>query len=298
MDPAQKTLAQWVMEQAQELLPSVQKVSLMNNGQSGEKVCGILLMLLLVGLAFCPLCIEDYWEPDYFGSDISYSLMLETDVSISNATFLIPLPMQNGIPAIGLLNLTEGMFIKPGYNASFVSFEGDWYVRLTADAIHPIPGTWEYEVSYGDRSLRADYDARGYEVEYRYPLEYPYWINTRQPLGNETIFLPKFNMSVEEPAIPSSTTGRGTYWNPVVIRYRTKMYSGFDSPGSSSVDIKAYIHGYNTWVERFQGSEANSYSDSLSGHFSRSPSDPPSAGWHLVSGEMKTGSGRYLNVTY
>ena len=263
-----------------------------------EKSQRFLLILLLLGFVLSPLCIQKYWQPYYFGSGNSYSLDLETDAPLTNATFLVPLPVQNGFPAIGFLNLTEGMFNKPGYNCSIVSFEGNWYLRITADSIHPIPGKQEYQVYFGDRSERIEYTPRGYQVEYDDAEEYPYWINTRQPLGNETVFLPKYNVSVLEPATRSYTTGRGTYFNPVVLRYQTKIYAEFDSQNATSVNIYANLRGHNTWVERFQGSEGNWYSDSFQGHFSRSPSYPSPDRWYLENGEMKSGSGRYLDGTY
>jgi hypothetical protein len=257
-----------------------------------------LLVLLLVGTLFVLLCgfflyplfLQKIQQPFSFGSGISYRFRLETDTPLYNATFLVPLPVRNGIAAVGFLNLSEGMFNQPGYNASFVLYEGDQYLKLTAESI---PAYQPYQVNYGDKSNRIDYSNQGYRVEYKSPFDYPYWINTRQPLGNETVFFPKANLTVEVPVPPTYMTGSGIRLNPVVTRYQTKIYAEFDSQNATSVHIIARIDGYNIWVEEFDASRGNSYSDSFMKYFTQS-----AHGWYLAEGEMQSGEGKYLDGIY
>jgi hypothetical protein len=258
---------------------------------SGEQVRIIILTLLLVGLAMSPLCLRSL-EPSNFVSGISYQLTLETDTPLSNATFLIPLPVRNGIPAVGFLNLTESMFRKPGFNASFVSWEGNEYLRLTADTIDPKEYA-EYEVSYGDQSERRTYDERGYQVEYQRPADYPYWINTREPIGNETVFLPKYNVIFQSPMEPTYSTGSGIRYYPVLSRYQTNIYAGYQTSADASVHIFASIEGQNSWAEEFDAWRGNLYSD-----YFQEYCNGPAPGWHPVNGELKSGEGKYLDGAY
>jgi hypothetical protein len=250
----------------------------------------LIIILVVVGyFVFYPNFVKAM-QPASFGSSNTYRLSIGTDGQLFNVTFIIPLPVRNGIPAVGILNLTESMFEKGGYRASFIQLGGDQFLRLTEDTVLP---NIEYEVTYGDNNLRTEYSKLGYIVEYENAKDYPYWINTRQPAENETIFLPKNNITRQEPATPTYSTGSGIRFNPVLLRYQTNIYAEFDTASETLVRIFASTEGQNSWVEEFGASRGNSYSDYYQESFSG-----PARGWHLANGELKSGEGKYLNGTY
>lgn len=250
----------------------------------------LIIILVVVGyFVFYPNFVKEM-QPASFGSSNTYHLSIGTDGQLFNVTFLIPLPVRNGIPAVGFLNLTESMFEKGGYRASFIQLGGDQFLRLTADAVL---STTEYEVSYGDNNLRTEYSRLGYKVGYENAKDYPYWINTRQPVENETVFLPKNNITIQKPAEPTYSTGSGIRFSPVLLRYQTNIYAEFDTASETLVHIFASTEGQNSWVEESDAWRGNSYSDYYQGSF-----NGPARGWYLANGELKSGEGKYLDGTY
>ncbi len=153
-----------------------------------------------------------------------------------------------------------------------------------------MPPSQGYKVNYGDRSERTDYDSQGYKIEYENAVDYPYWVDTRQPLGNETVFFPKYNVSITQPVSRTYTRGSSIYFNPVLLQYQTKIYAEFESQDATSVHIIARLDGYNQWVEEFDAWRGNYYSDSFQKSFYRSAN-----GWYLVEGKMESRSGKYLD---
>jgi hypothetical protein len=276
-------------ERPQLLLVSAKEVYLMKAFPSKERVRNIILILLLMGLVFSSLCLNN-WQPSSFSTSNTYRLSIRTDAQLFNATFLIPLPVRNGIPAVGFLNLTESMFEQGEYHASFIQVNGDPYLKLTAEMVSTNP---EYKVDYADTNLRVEYTRSGYRTEYKNAPDYPFWIDTRDPQRNETVFLPKNNVTILEPTEPTYSTGSGIRYNPILMRYQTKVYAEYQTLTDSSVSIFASIEGQNEWVEEFDAWRGNSYSDYFEESF-----NGPTRGWHLVTGELKSGGGKYLDGTY
>jgi hypothetical protein len=182
------------------------------------------------------------------------------------------------------------MFDRGGYHASFFQRGGDQFLRLTAETIQ---APSDYGMNYGDASLRTGYTNLGYEIEYEHAGDYPYWINTRQPVGNETVFLPKDNVTIQKPAVPTYTIGSGIRFNPVLEQYQMDIYADYNTSTGTTIHIFADIDGLNNWREEFDAWRGNSYSDYFQISFSG-----PVHGWDLARGELKSGEGKYLDGTY
>ena len=262
--------------------------------KKGDRFLWVMLFLgiflIIVSFFWIYPLIQPQQEQSSFGSSNSFQLTLKTDAPIYNATFLIPLPVRKGIAAVGLWNLTESMFEEGDYNGSFVTWEGDQYLKITAKVV---PAYEEYHMDYGDRSFRIEYTNLGYQIEYENAMDYPYWINTRHPIGNETVFLPIYNETIQEPIPESYSRGSLIYYNPVVMQYQTKIYAEFETQSTTYVHIFANIDGNNEWVEEFDAWRGNSYSDYYQKSFYGT-----AHGWYLADGELKSGSGKYLDGTY
>lgn len=252
-----------------------------------NKSIGIILFLIIVfvviGFFVVYPNIVKAMQPSYFSSSVTYRLTIRNEAPLFNVTLLIPLPVRDKLPAVGILNLTESMFEKSGYNASFVQVNGDRFLRLTAETVLPDRG---YEVTYGDNDLRIDYTGLGRKIEYKNAADYPYWIDTRNPLRNETVFLPKNNVIIQVPTEPTYSI----YYNPVLSRYQTNVFAEYQTSTGTPVNIFVSIKGQNEWTEEFGAWRGNSYSD----YFEESLTGP-ARGWHLANGELKSGEGKFLD---
>jgi hypothetical protein len=207
-----------------------------------------------------------------FYSYYNYELSIQSSAPIYNLTLYLPLPIQNGIPKIGTLLLTGETFVKNPPNRSYIhgplppnshfaieDVNGIPYLKITADAIIP---DQEYDFHYGES---IDTPA------------YTYLVNTRYPLGNESVFLPKYNLS-EYVHLPAQ------------LNYTTLIYADYQMEGEGTVVIWDMLSASNSWYLTSDASIGNHYADNIDLQLYENQS-----GWRKVKGSMAIGTGRYLD---
>jgi hypothetical protein len=75
--------------------------------------------LILILLPTIAGCLFPGSEPYDFHSGSQYELVIETSEPITNATFYLPLPVKNSLPAAGNTILTERDFLTENYSVAF-----------------------------------------------------------------------------------------------------------------------------------------------------------------------------------
>jgi len=258
----------------------------MVNRDSLKKVDRFLLIILLLGIL---LILISYFiiyplfqlsmRPDFFDGIHKYDLKIAVhDATISNVTLLIPLPVRNKTPQIGSHVLTPSMFEKEGIHASFIRNNEDWYVKITTDSVIPTREEFEY--------LMNQYDSQDYPG-------LPYLVNTRYPLGNESVFLPKSNMTMRRPVPEISTRFGAEDYYPTVSEYQIPVYSEYTVMNRTStmwVEVTASVEGINSWAEQVDSWRQNQYRDEISLTLY-----DEAHGWYLAEGNLKSGEGIYLD---
>jgi hypothetical protein len=238
---------------------------------------GILLILLSYFIVY-PL-FQLSMRPDFFDGMYKYDLKIAVhDATISNVTLLIPLPVRNGTPQIGSLVLTPAMFEKGGIHASFIRNNGDWYVKITTDSIIPSLDEFEYRMD--------QYDSQDYPG-------LPYLVNTRYPVGNESVFLPKSNMTSRHPVPEISTRWGAEDYNPIVSEYQIPVFSEYTVMNRTPamwVEVTASVEGLNSWAEQVDSWRQNLYRDEISLTLYDG-----AQGWYLAEGKLNSGEGIYLD---
>lgn len=108
-------------------------------------------------------------------------------------------------------------------------------------------------------------------------------INTRHPIGNEPVLLPKHSLreSEEEPIVP-----RSEHLNPEYFDYESLVYAYYDTSHDADVQIFVELDSRNEWW--IYGWQYNDYLDRISTRLSG-----PQEGWVKVEGKLVTRSGVY-----
>ena len=76
----------------------------------------ILAVFSLVSLILICGCTDSF-NPRLFTSAYEYNLQIQSDTSLHNVTFIIPLPVRDGAPLVGNQTLTAEDFRQSGVSA-------------------------------------------------------------------------------------------------------------------------------------------------------------------------------------
>ncbi len=247
-----------------------------------KSLIAIIMFVALLGGIYYFIAVplfQHTMKPGFFRAEYHYDLKISVNgATISNVTFFIPIPTRNRTPRIGSIFLSQSTFDKDNIQASIVNKNGSWYLKLMAENIQPSREEFDY---YNDLYDNQDYPGL------------PYLVNTRFPLENESVFLPKTNVTYQYP-VPEMTTrfGAQTY-NPVISNYQIPVYADYtirNRVNGIRVEIVSSIQCLNSWVEQIDSWRRNEYTDD----FALSLYEE-AHGWYLADGTLETGKGIYLD---
>ncbi|KDE54464.1 hypothetical protein [Methanoculleus sp. MH98A] len=241
----------------------------------------IVLLALVVAQVFLCGCISG--EPEYLHTSLSYELYITTDTRIENVTLLVPVPARGDRPAIGHDPISDAFYTDPeslrsglpdNHTLAIVPVDGQYYLRLTAPYMDPA------------RPIHVDYyNYTSFRDKFR-PEIVPQLIETRHPFGNESLFLPKQNLTLT--ASSSGTPNERGYYDPDGYRYSytIPIYAQYEN--GTKVTIYSHIWGLIEWSDGFDNTPVNEYSDTYRLVVKGEPQ-----GWMPAGGEMTAGKGIY-----
>jgi hypothetical protein len=253
----------------------------------------IYCLIVFMSLVFFSGCLffDGYSSdlyPDSFGSNYQYEVSFSSNQSLSNVTMLIPCPVRDKMPIIGNLRMNSSILKKgyykieqrgaevspePNFSFNVIKVNNSWLLEVQADFLPP---NVSYAFSIGDYIKRPKYSY--------------YAVQTRDPLGNESVFLPKTNLTTRLPDSLTHSRYMWIYHNPLEISYTIPVYAEYRGPEGSELSITSRVESSNSWLQESERSVMNEYSDRFSGRFS---GERP--GWYLVNGTLTTGQGFYFD---
>jgi hypothetical protein len=159
------------------------------------------------------------------------------------------------------------------------------FVKLTADKISPGPKTTSRIEPAYDIQI-TDYNT------FSNPLLFS---NTLTPVGNESVFLPKFEFIPSTPVRRQEGALYLLEFNNLRISEKTSIYANYTSSNSAEVRIGSTFLGYNQWKQHYDTWISNEYGD----YFQWSHTGE-SRGWQTVYGSLYEagGQGIYPNLTH
>jgi len=252
--------------------------------------------LAIIGLiTLCAGCSVPEIDPRYFHTEREYSLHINSNEPLSNATFYIPLPVKNGIPLAGNGSLTADVFARDNVSVEFVRsppvpdipglytvpYNPPLWVKIHADVLTPAipPGA------------KPEGYARAYAVDIsnlsnpESPLAFP---DTIYPLETGPVFLPKINFSAQPVTQTRGMRSHELYYTPVVIMQEIPIFAEYSASPSTTVEVFSKIDMSNSWSEGYDEYGMNEYRE----HFAWFHSGP-SSGWQVAQGEFVAAEGSY-----
>ncbi|MCK9276456.1 MAG: hypothetical protein M0P22_00015 [Methanoculleus sp.] len=233
-----------------------------------------VLLTLVVALVFLCGCLSE--EPHNIVKSYNYALSIKTNTPIENVTLLVPIPMRGDWLAIGPVPLSDAFYadrLSERYTLAVVPVDGRYYLRVTAPFMDPAEPVGM--IFHNHTFLAGDFRL---EIV-------PQLINTLHPFGNESLFLPKQNLTL---TAGSPEAVRTSGYNPDGYRYSytIPVYAYYEN--GTRVEISSRIWGANQWSEGFDYHPSNQYSDAYSLAITSEP-----RGWMSAEGEVTAGRGVY-----
>lgn len=216
----------------------------------------VLLIIISVGLL--SIWWQDQKQKMYnnsFTSVYDYDVILTTDSTLSNATLYLPLPVINNTSSVG------GDTVEHHFNNNDPS--------------------WEYTLVDTEHGLMLSMkNEKARSIDLSTMVFSNQNIDTMNPLGNEMVLMPKYNLT-------HNVNASGAYsQTSEQFDYESRVYASYETSSNANTSISIYLDARNEWW--IGGWQSNNYREKVEIILSGSQD-----GWTAVNGELVTGEGTY-----
>ncbi len=216
-------------------------------------------------------------------STYTYGVAVETDAPLSNVTLFLPLPDNGGrSPVVADVGAGDIYGLPMSWQTGVYGTGKATLLKITAGRI---------EAAYRPAPVPADQGENLTPAAGRLPVPVPIeliieaeaerLIDTRFPVGNSTVLLPKFNLTEVRCDLPHDLQDP-----PACYDYETSFFADYEAAPDTTVTISVSLTGSNTWF--IFGWSGNEFRDravlTLTGE---------SHGWQSADGSMTAGIGLY-----
>jgi len=252
-----------------------------------------LTILLLAGLTLTAGCSFLGPNPDSYTSTYEYTVGIDANTTIQNATIRVPLPRVDDTAAVNASVVAPNGTVDGAFDATVVETDSGPMLELTTDELRVETRYYriveesgqgrreeisrsEYDPSNPDHQRVAFRTVSAYvSVNTDYPLE------TREPIGTEPTLYS--SDAVTRSATACELPNRG---ESVCYAYDAPIYLDYDAPANASVEGIVAFSGYNEWFTG--GWTGNEYTDRV-----QFAVTGPQDGWMTAEGYTETGRGNY-----
>ncbi|WP_336001494.1 hypothetical protein [Halorientalis halophila] len=253
----------------------------------------LLPVLLLVGLAVLAGCSFLGPNPDSYASSYEYSVGIDSNATLQNATLRVPLPQVDGATPINASVVAPNGSIEGNFAATVVETDHGRMLELVTDEL-PVRTRYYRVVESGDMGRREEISESAYDpsnpdhqkvtqrtvgVSVSVAADYP--LETQSPFGTEPTFYADDAVSrtPSECSLPYRNESG-------CFAYDAPMYMSYDAPANASVSGIVTFGGYNEWFTG--GWTGNEYTDRATFR-----ATGPQDGWVTGDGYTETGRGNY-----
>lgn len=244
---------------------------------------GILaVMVVLAGLwvYHTPELYEGFYRSVY-----SYRVTIETDSVLHNATLYLPLPVFAGESKIGDNIVAENGSQPDDWNYSIVETEHGMMLAISTYELipefrsPPVPIDSKHVREMAQSQVPIDKEIL------RIMLPADHEINTKNPVGNESLLSPKYNLTRLVYRMLYSEGGTP----PEHYEYESFIYVDYTASPDATVSIRIELAGGNGWW--VHGWFGNEYRDSVD--LTDLTLTGERHGWYAAFGNLVVGEGRY-----
>ena len=259
---------------------------------NGFPKLSVITLCLIITAILCSGCSDLNFHS--FHSYYDYKINIKHNGQLSNATFIIPIPIKNNTPMIGSYILTDDDFIKdnisvkltqspPGLNNSDLkTIPGLNPCFLIIQTRQPITDQKYGEIYTFQKEILLHFDSPDFKV------------NTLRPIGNESVIQPKSGFFWVEPRLLQSYNAYRIEYQTVELPQQSWIYADFSAPPSTMVEISSSVEGYNGWyIGRDDAYVGNRYQDFIYKTFYGN-----THGWYLTNGRFTAADGPYPNLSH
>lgn len=219
---------------------------------------GIGFVILIISAGLLSIWWQNQKQQMYDSSFISsydYDVMLTADSTLSNVTLYLPLPVINNTSSVGM-DIVEHHFNNKD-------------------------PSWEYALVDTEHGLMLSMkNEKARSIDLSTMVFSNQTIDTMNPLGNEMVLMPKYNLT-------HNVNASGTYSRTSEqLDYESRIYAYYETSSDVNVSISIYLNGRNEWW--IGGWQYNSYWETMETMLSDSQN-----GWTTVNGQLVTGEGTY-----
>jgi len=216
----------------------------------------VLLIIISVGL------LSIWWQDkkqkmynNSFTSIYDYDVIITTDSTLNNATLYLPLPVINNTSSVGVDT------VEHRFNNNDPS--------------------WEYALVDTEHGLMLSMkNEKARSIDLSTMLFSNQTIDTVNPLGNEMVLMPKYNLT-------NNVNASGAYSRTSEqFDYESRVYASYETSSNANTSISIYLDARNEWW--IGGWQSNNYREKVEIILSGSQD-----GWTAVNGELVTGEGTY-----
>jgi hypothetical protein len=264
----------------------------------------VVLILLILGSWYMKTQHEKMYN-DSLMSHYGYRISITSSSSLQNATLYLPVPVFENESEVGLEMVNGDYYNKPSnWNLSLEDTEYGLMLKIEAAEIQPVyhslpvavPEPEPESESMGDEMPEEEKVLESHEYSEKTPVPVSFdfgtsvkadhLINTRYPVGNESLLLPKLNLreSEEESTIPSLDE----HVNPEYFDYESLVYAHYEASPDAEVEIYVDLDSSNEWW--IYGWQFNEYTDRISLQLKGTQE-----GWVQAEGKLTTGEGVYID---
>lgn len=269
----------------------------------------LLLTIVLVLLAALWGQHTDKMYDNHLESNYGYEISITGSSELQNATFYLPVPVFENESEKGLAFVEKDFYGRPpDWNFSIEETEHGPMLKIEAEKIQPVFHSLPVAISESEvieeevmeEEMGPEPPApRHFKESDEYSEEFPVLIsfyfedyqeaskpiNTRNPVGNEFLLLPKYDLKESE---KGSIAPNSKHIGPRYYDYESRVYASYESSSETIVEIYVCFGGSNEWW--IYGWKGNSYDDWLSVRLTG-----PQEGWTPAEGELITADGVYRN---
>jgi len=248
-------------------------------------VAGLGLCLALFMVAGC----SDFSiSPRLYMTSHSYRLDIVPQGLISNATIYVPLPVNHGKPMIGSDELTDQILGKATVSVEITQAIPPGLVLNSTVPNQDPP--WFLKIKASELSLNESYHiSLGKPEQVQSPLSFA---ETRFPLGNESVFLPKIDFSSPSPDQTRSPVSWQLTYDEGKISQKIPIFVDYSASPSTDLEIFSHVGASNTWKEKYDEQAENEYDDEFDWIHTGD-----AHGWQLAYGTFTAAKGSYPNFS-
>ena len=231
----------------------------------------ILLTIITVGLLsfLWDEQMVEMHEESFKGSYV-YSVSLTTNETLSNVTLYIPIPIENNESHVGQ------DIIKKNFNEDSTS----WEYALVETEHGPMLSMKKKNIDPKYMISSKDSEVVPMpSIDFGTIVFFNESIDTKDPVGREEVLSPKYNLT----SFYSVTSDI----NADSYKYDSMIYAHYETPSDANVVLIIEFDAINEW---WSGEwQSNSYRERINAELSG-----PQESWTIVTGELVTGEGTYL----